>query len=48
MSRGEWMGSKEGATGKLKPSGKRFFLKLTSGAVRDVNAQREKWFVVRA
>ena len=37
MSRGEWIGSKEGAIGKLRNSGKRFFLKLASDAVRDVN-----------
>ena len=42
MSRGEWMGSKEGASGKLRNPRKRFFLKLASDADRDVNGQRDK------
>ena len=42
MSRGEWMGSKEDASGTLRNPGKRFFLKLALDAVREVNGQGDE------
>lgn len=42
IGRGSWMGSGEGASGKLKNLGKSFFLRLAANSVHKVNAQRDK------